>query len=173
MTQFSPVKQNGEQKREQIEAPRVLWNTGNNSNFSHNHFFSCHTNLNFPPEIRSSITPRQHSNTARVSNSIPQNSTNSNHKRFKRSFRIAKPILTLHFTKGETDTARFDLCSVIDCRGRQKAYVWSEKYICEVYHTAEWCSYWNYVITNTGPDEWGYNPPAKEGKTSLKHRLNV
>uniref|UniRef100_A0A671Y016 Uncharacterized protein n=1 Tax=Sparus aurata TaxID=8175 RepID=A0A671Y016_SPAAU len=84
----------------------------------------------------------------------------------RRSKRAApeKQIVTLKFVEGVEKTAKFDLCDVIKCEGRQVDYQ------CLAYslQNDQWCKSWDKVIANTGFHDWGYNP-----KHSLKSRLRI
>lgn len=105
-----------------------------------------------------------------------------------RSDRDTRPALKITCTKGITCSVKFDFCSVVACSSdRQQQWQWSEKYVCitaaecTTFQDMFWstrntygcnCEMWNWVIVNTGKDDWGYDPQPTSSP-DLKTRLTI
>ena len=119
---------------------------------------------------------------ANPTNSLERVLKSSEQKRIKCSTDKSQP-LTFTFVEGVDKTAKFDLCSMITCVGRQVDYQRLERYICLTTNNYlsplghgityslqydKWCQSWDNVIASTGTYDWGYYP-----KHNLKSRLSI
>lgn len=87
----------------------------------------------------------------------PLNRTRRNTKKSTDSCIHAYGGIEIDYTLGTTEGFQFDLCSVIDCGGKDPQWRGYDAYLCMHTNPHRWCPTWNFVLQWTGV-KWSPTP---------------